>query len=113
LIIISSTYANKVAPYATKALHWPVWRRGPLRTAPRPWGFQGGDSRPKKDRTLSLRNFVRPFGIIKSFRQYLALFWCGQLTMAIMGALFFYMGFYICRDFLHKKAEKAAALEIL
>ena len=53
---------------------------------------------PIKSEPFSLKGFIRPF-IVKPFRQYLYLFICCQMTMAIMSALFFfYVDFYYCRD---------------
>ena len=53
---------------------------------------------PKKAEPFVLRNFLRPFKL-KSFRQYLYLFLCCQVTMAVMSVLFFfYVDFYFCRD---------------
>ncbi len=51
---------------------------------------------PKKAEPFKLQNFVRPLRV-KAFRQYLWLFLCCQMTMAIMSALFFfYVDFYFC-----------------
>ncbi len=53
---------------------------------------------PKKAEPFVLRDFIRPFRV-KPFRQYLWMFLCTQMTMAIMSALFFfYVDFYFCRD---------------
>jgi len=53
---------------------------------------------PKKTDPFSIGDFVRPFKV-KSFRQYLWLFLCCQMTMAIMSALFFfYVDFYFCAE---------------
>jgi len=53
---------------------------------------------PKKAEPFSMRGFVRPFQV-KPFRQYLALFLCCQMTMAIMsGLFFFYVDFYFCKN---------------
>ena len=53
---------------------------------------------PKKAEPFSIRDFIRPFSV-KSFRQYLWLFLCCQMTMAIMSALFFfYVDFYFCAE---------------
>ena len=53
---------------------------------------------PKKAEPFELRNFVRPFQV-KPFRQYLWIFLCSKITMAVMSALFFfYIDFYFCRD---------------
>ncbi len=53
---------------------------------------------PKKAEPFVLQNFVRPFRV-KPFQQYLWMFLCCQMTMAIMSALFFfYVDFYFCRD---------------
>jgi Na+/melibiose symporter-like transporter len=49
---------------------------------------------PKKAEPFIIKDFVRPFKI-RPFRQYLWLFICCQMTMAIMSALFFfYVDFY-------------------
>jgi len=49
---------------------------------------------PKKAEPFIIKDFFRPFKV-KSFRQYLSLFLCCQMTMAIMSALFFiYVNFY-------------------
>ena len=53
---------------------------------------------PAKAEPFSLKSFVRPFAV-KVFRQYLAVYLCCQITMAIMsGLFFFYADFYLCRD---------------
>jgi len=53
---------------------------------------------PKKTEPLNFKDFFRPFKV-KSFRQYLWLFLCCQMTMAIMSALFFfYVDFYFCAE---------------
>jgi len=53
---------------------------------------------PKKTNPFSFGDFIRPFQV-KSFRQYLWLFLCCQMTMAIMSALFFfYVDFYFCAE---------------
>jgi len=53
---------------------------------------------PQKTDPFSVRDFIRPFNV-KSFRQYLWLFLCCQMTMAIMSALFFfYVDFYFCAE---------------
>ena len=53
---------------------------------------------PKKTDPFSVTDFVRPFKV-KSFRQYLWLFLCCQMTMAIMSAMFFfYVDFYFCAE---------------
>jgi len=53
---------------------------------------------PKKAEPFSVSDFIRPFKV-KSFRQYLGLFLCCQMTMAIMSALFFfYVDFYFCAE---------------
>jgi Na+/melibiose symporter-like transporter len=53
---------------------------------------------PLKAEPFIIKDFVRPFKV-KPFRQYLWLFLCCQMTMAIMSALFFfYVDFYFCRD---------------
>ena len=57
-----------------------------------------GVSAPEKAEPFVGKNFVRPFRV-KPFRQYLYLFLCCQITMAIMSALFFfYVDFYYCRE---------------
>ena len=53
---------------------------------------------PKKAEPFIVGDFLRPFKV-KSFRQYLWLFLCCQMTMAIMSALFFfYVDFYFCAE---------------
>jgi len=53
---------------------------------------------PKKAEPFAVKDFIRPFKV-KPFRQYLYIFICCQMTMAIMSALFFfYVDFYFCRD---------------
>ena len=53
---------------------------------------------PKKAGPFAWGDFVRPFRV-KSFRQYLAVLLCCQITMAVMSALFFfYADFFLCRD---------------
>jgi len=53
---------------------------------------------PKKAEPFIIKDFLRPFKV-KSFRQYLWLFLCCQMTMAIMSALFFfYVDFYFCAE---------------
>ena len=53
---------------------------------------------PEKTEQFAVKDFVRPFRV-RPFRQYLYLFLCCQMTMAIMSALFFfYVDFYYCRD---------------
>ena len=53
---------------------------------------------PKKAEPFSLKDFIDPFKV-KPFRQYLYIFLCCQMTMAVMSALFFfYIDFYFCRD---------------
>jgi len=53
---------------------------------------------PKKAEPFALQNFIRPFQV-KPFRQYLWIFLCSKITMAIMSALFFfYIDFYFCRN---------------
>jgi len=53
---------------------------------------------PTKAEPFILKDFFRPFKV-KSFRQYLYLFLCCQMTMAIMSALFFfYVEFYFNAD---------------
>jgi len=53
---------------------------------------------PKKTEPFIVKDFFRPFKV-RSFRQYLWLFLCCQMTMAIMSALFFfYVDFYFCAE---------------
>ena len=53
---------------------------------------------PKQTNPFSISDFIRPFQV-KAFRQYLWLFLCCQMTMAIMSALFFfYVDFYFCAE---------------
>jgi len=53
---------------------------------------------PAESERFDIRSFIKPF-YVKSFRQYLGLFLCCQVTMAAMSALFFfYVDFYFCRD---------------
>jgi len=53
---------------------------------------------PAKTQAFAVEDFIRPLRV-KPFRQYLLLFLCCQMTMAIMSALFFfYVDFYFCRD---------------
>jgi oligogalacturonide transporter len=53
---------------------------------------------PPKAERFDLKNFIKPLRV-KTFRQYLGLFLCCQITMAAMSALFFfYVDFYFCRD---------------
>ena len=53
---------------------------------------------PKKAEPFAWGDFARPFAV-KAFRQYLAIYLCCQMTMAIMsGLFFFYVDFYFCRD---------------
>ena len=53
---------------------------------------------PKEPEKFVLKDFLRPF-FVKPFRQYLYIFLCCQVTMAIMSTLFFfYVDFYFCRD---------------
>jgi len=57
-----------------------------------------GIDAPKKTDVFVLKDFIKPFKI-KQFRQYLGLFLCCQITMAIMSALFFfYVDFYFCSE---------------
>ena len=52
----------------------------------------------KKTEPFIVKDFFRPFQV-KSFRQYLWLFLCCQMTMAIMSAMFFfYVDFYFCAE---------------
>jgi oligogalacturonide transporter len=56
-----------------------------------------GIAPPPKTEKYALRDFARPFQV-KTFRQYLLIFLCCQITMAVMSALFFfYVDFYFCR----------------
>ncbi|MCL2807581.1 MAG: MFS transporter [Coriobacteriia bacterium] len=53
---------------------------------------------PKKTEKFNYVELLQPFRL-KVFRQYLGLFLCCQMTMAIMSALFFfYVDFYFCAD---------------
>ena len=53
---------------------------------------------PKQANPFSIKDFVKPFKV-KAFKQYLWLFLCCQMTMAIMSALFFfYVDFYFCAE---------------
>ena len=53
---------------------------------------------PTQTGRFVLRDFLRPFKV-RPFRQYLAIFLCCQITMAVMSALFFfYVDFYFSRD---------------
>jgi len=53
---------------------------------------------PKKAEPFAAKGFLRPLQV-RPFRQYLYLFLCCQMTMAIMSALFFfYVDFYFCRE---------------
>ena len=53
---------------------------------------------PKKVARFSRQEFFRPLKV-RPFRQYLLLFLCVQLTMAVMSALFFfYIDFYFARE---------------
>ena len=53
---------------------------------------------PEKAAPFAVRDFVRPFQV-KVFRQYLLLYLCTAMTMAIMsGLFFFYVDFYFCRE---------------
>ena len=53
---------------------------------------------PKQAEPFVWGDFIRPFRV-KPFRQYLYIFLCCQVTMAIMsGLFFFYVDFYFCRD---------------
>jgi len=53
---------------------------------------------PKKAEPFIIKDFLRPFNV-KPFRQYLWLYLCCQMTMAIMSALFFfYVDFYFCAE---------------
>ena len=58
---------------------------------------EGMPAPPKAER-FDVRNFIKPLRV-KTFRQYLGLFLCCQITMAAMSTLFFfYVDFYFCRD---------------
>ena len=62
------------------------------------WFAKEGIPAPKKTEPFIVKDFFRPFKV-KSFRQYLWLFICCQMTMAIMSALFFfYVDFYFCAE---------------
>ena len=51
---------------------------------------------PTKAEPFAVKDFIRPFRV-KPFRQYLYIFICCQMSMAIMSALFFfYVDFYFC-----------------
>ena len=51
---------------------------------------------PAKAPPFNMKDFIKPFRV-KPFRQYLGLFLCCQMTMAIMSALFFfYVDFVYC-----------------
>jgi len=53
---------------------------------------------PKKTETFALKDFFKPLRL-KLFRQYLGLFLCCQITIAIVSALFFfYVDFYFCSE---------------
>jgi len=53
---------------------------------------------PLKTEPFVIKDLIKPFRV-KPFRQYLGLFLCCQVTMAIMsGLFFFYVDFYYCRD---------------
>ena len=53
---------------------------------------------PPDAERFDLKSFIKPLRV-KTFRQYLGLFLCCQITMAAMSALFFfYVDFYFCRD---------------
>jgi len=53
---------------------------------------------PKKANPFAVKDFIRPFRV-KPFRQYLWMFLCCQITMAVMSALFFfYVDFFYCRS---------------
>ena len=53
---------------------------------------------PPATEPFAVSAFLKPFRV-KPFRQYLYLFICCQMTMAIMSALFFfYVDFYFCRE---------------
>jgi len=53
---------------------------------------------PTKAEPFRFMDLVKPF-LLKVFRQYLWIYLCCQMTMAVMSALFFfYVDFYFCRD---------------
>ena len=53
---------------------------------------------PSRAEPFAMKDFIKPFQV-KPFRQYLYIFICCQMTMAIMSALFFfYVDFYFCRE---------------
>jgi len=53
---------------------------------------------PKEAPPFVLKDLIRPFRL-KVFQQYLWIYLCCQVTMAVMSALFFfYIDFYFCRD---------------
>jgi oligogalacturonide transporter len=53
---------------------------------------------PKKANPFNVKDFLKPFQV-KTFRQYLYIFLCCQVTMAVMSTLFFfYVDFFFCRD---------------
>ncbi|MCL2003109.1 MAG: MFS transporter [Oscillospiraceae bacterium] len=53
---------------------------------------------PQKAEKFSLPDLIRPFRL-KTFRQYLWIYLCCQMTMAVMSALFFfYVDFVFCSD---------------
>ena len=57
-----------------------------------------GIAPPAKANPFDIASFIRPFRV-KTFRQYLWILLCCQVTMAVMSALFFfYVDFYYCRD---------------
>jgi oligogalacturonide transporter len=57
-----------------------------------------GMAPPEEPVPFRFKDFYRPFAL-RPFRQYLCLFVCCQVTMAVMSALFFfYVDFYYCRD---------------
>lgn len=63
--------------------------------APKP---QAKKANTVKDYKKIFGSFIRPFKV-KPFRQYLYIFLCCQMTMAIMSALFFfYVDFYFCGE---------------
>lgn len=53
---------------------------------------------PKSVDPFVIKDLIKPFKL-KPFRQYLWIYLCCQMTMAIMSALFFfYVDYYFCRD---------------
>jgi len=53
---------------------------------------------PEKAEKFVWKEFIKPF-MLKSYRQYMGIYLCCQITMTVMSALFFfYVLFYYCRD---------------